>query len=688
MESSRPHKPDSSPNQSSETAGPTSDSSDVTGSTATSSTHVSHSSKSHSSKVKAQPPSWPLALGALGVVFGDIGTSPLYALHTAFSMEHNEVTVAPENVYGIISMVLWTITIIVTVKYVLLVTRADNDGQGGILALVALLRGHLTGRKRLGAAVTIFGMLGAALFYGDAVITPAISVLSAVEGLSVVNPELERLIVPVSVAVLAGLFAIQPFGTGHVALAFGPIMLAWFATMALLGIPQIIAHPEILVSLSPHWAIELVLRHPFQAFVLLGAVVLTVTGAEALYADLGHFGARAVRLAWLTVAMPALVLVYLGQGALVISTPEAVANPMFYLAPPALQIPLVIFATVATIIASQAVISGAYSVTRQAIRLGLLPRLAVRHTSRREEGQIYLPMVNWVLFLAVMALVLLFSSSAKLANAYGLAVTGTLILESLIFLLFAATVWRWRWWKLAAFAIVITLLEILLFAANITKLFAGGWLPLLIAGVVVLVMMTWRTGSERVAAARSELEGPLARFVASLRETRVRRVPGVAVFPHASPDATPLALVKFVTDFHMLHEHVVIVRLVHVNIPHVAPADRISVDDIGSVSDGIVHVTIRVGFTDDQDIPHNLALAVDQTPELHIDLDQALYFLSVLTLRPPRTHRLRDWREKLFLTLEKNQANRTEIFHLPPTRTIVLGTELHLGGGGDSGQGF
>ncbi|RSZ66210.1 potassium transporter Kup [Corynebacterium hylobatis] len=630
------------------------------------------------SKSTFRPPSWPLALGALGVVFGDIGTSPLYALHTAFSMEHNAITVAPENVYGIISMVLWTITIIVTVKYVLLVTRADNDGEGGILALVALLRRHLTARKWLGTAVTILGMFGAALFYGDAVITPAISVLSAVEGLTVVNPNLERLVVPVAVVILAGLFAVQPFGTGQVARAFGPIMLAWFATMALLGIPQIIAHPEILLSLSPHWALELVVRHPFQAFVLLGAVVLTVTGAEALYADLGHFGARAVRLAWLAVAMPALILVYLGQGALVISTPAAVANPMFYLAPSALQIPLVIFATIATIIASQAVISGAFSVTRQAIRLGLLPRLAVKHTSRREEGQIYLSMVNWGLFLAVMALVLLFSSSAKLANAYGLAVTGTLVLVSLLFLLFAATVWRWSWWKLVAFATVIGSLELLLLGASLTKLFAGGWLPLLIAALVVLVMVTWRTGSDRVASARGELEGPLPQFVASLRDARVRRVPGVAVFPHASADATPLALVKFVTDFHMLHDHVVIVRIVHMNIPHVRPADRVSVDDVGSPADGIVHVSIRVGFTDDQDIPRNLALAVDQSPELHIDLNQALYFLSVLTLRPPRTHRLRDWREKLFLSLEKNQANRTEIFHLPPTRTIVLGTELHL----------
>ncbi|MGP6174142.1 potassium transporter Kup [Corynebacterium sp. A21] len=624
-----------------------------------------------------QPRSWLVALGALGVVFGDIGTSPLYALHTAFSMEHNAVSIARENVYGIISMVLWTITIIVTAKYILLVTRADNDGQGGILALVALLRNRLTGPRKLGA-VTVLGVLGAALFYGDAVITPAISVLSAVEGLTVVSPNLDNLIVPISVVILAALFAIQPFGTGRVGRAFGPIMLAWFATMALLGIPQILAHPQILLSLSPHWAIGLVVNQPFQAFVLLGAVVLTVTGAEALYADLGHFGTRSVRLAWLCVVMPALVLVYLGQGALVIAHPEAASNPMFHLAPPALQLPLVIFATIATIIASQAVISGAYSMTHQAIRLGLLPRLVVKHTSRRSEGEIFMPMVNWVLFISVMALVLLFSSSARLANAYGLAVTGTLVLVSVLFLFYAATVWRWAWWKILLYVAIVGVLEILLFAANTTKLLAGGWLPLAMAVVVVLLMSTWQGGNARVTSKRREMEGALTPFISSLPELPIRRIPGVAVFPHPNPDTTPLAMVKCVTDFHMLHEHVVIVRIVHMNVPHVHRADRITVDHIGSASDGIVHVTIRLGFTDKQDIPLNLLLALDHTPELDIDLDHALYFLSVLTLRPPHIHRFRDWRQKLFLTLEKNQANRTETFHLPPTRTIILGAELYL----------
>jgi len=622
---------------------------------------------------------WPVMMmvGALGVVFGDIGTSPLYALPTAFNMEHNAVAPVPHNVYGIISMVLWTITLIVTVKYVLLVTRADNDGQGGILALLALLQHHLR-RPRVLVLTTAAGILGAALFFGDAVTTPAISVLSAVEGLSVVSADLGGVVVPLAAVVLAALFAVQPFGTRKVARAFGPMMAVWFLTLAGLGLPQIVNHPQILISLSPHWALELLLRHPLQAFILLGAVVLTVTGAEALYADLGHFHARAVRLAWLLVAMPALALVYLGQGALVISTPEAVANPFFYLAPPALQIPLVILATTATIIASQAVISGAFSATHQAIRLGLLPRLVLKHTSRTSEGQIYLPAINWALFGSVMALVVLFSSSTRLASAYGLAVTGTLVLVSALFLLFAATVWGWRWWKLALYGVLIGVPELLLLGANSAKVFAGGWITLLVAGLALVTMITWRDGYRRMTAARRAMEGPLAPFVASLPST-VRRIPGVAVFPHPDPRTTPLALSECVRRFGILHEHVLIVRLAPVHNPHVPPEDRILVDAIGSGRDGVVHVTILVGFTDSQDVPRNLALAVNRTPELRVDLSEALYFLSVLTVHPMHTHRLRDWRRILFLALERNQANRSEVFRLPPTRTILLGEELQLG---------
>lgn len=415
------------------------------------------------------------------------------------------------------------------------------------------------------------------------------------------------------------------------------------------------------------------LRQPLPAFVLMGAVVLTVTGAEALYADLGHFGGRAVRRGWLAVVMPALVIVYLGQGAAVISAPDTAGNPFFHLAPPALQLPLVILATAATVIASQAVISGAFSVTVQAIRLGLLPRLVVRHTSR-EEGQVYLPTVNGVLFIGVMVLVLAFGSSAALASAYGLAVTGTLVLVSVIFLVYARTVWRWRWWAVALYVVVIGMLEVVLLAATSTKILAGGWIPLILALLVLTVMMTWHRGHRDLVAARRKMEGSLQTFIETVQE--VRRIPGVAVFPHPFVDTTPLALLRCVESFGVLHERVVIVRVVSGGIPHVRPSQRIRVRHLGSTEDGIVHVTVTVGFLDTQDIPQNLALAVGRGPELDLDLDAAHYYISVLSLLPPHTHPFRSWGQRLFLALERNQADRTEVFHLPPTRTVVMGSEL------------
>ncbi|MFP7365015.1 potassium transporter Kup [Corynebacterium callunae] len=627
-----------------------------------------------------------LALGALGVVFGDIGTSPLYALHTAFSMEHNEVEVTPDNVYGIISMVLWTITLIVTIKYVLLVTRADNQGQGGILALVALLKEKYDEKTRLGALIAVFGMLGAALFYGDVVITPAISVLSATEGLAVISPSFEPLVLPISVAVLLLIFAVQPLGTEKVGRAFGPIMLLWFGTLAALGIPQIIAHPDILNSLSPVWALRLIATDPFEAFILLGAVVLTVTGAEALYADMGHFGARPVRMAWFFVVMPALIITYLGQGALVIENPAAVANPMFYLAPPALQMPLVILATIATIIASQAVISGAYSMTRQALILNIMPRMLVRHTSPREEGQIYMPVVNGILFVSVMALVFIFQSSANLANAYGLAVTGTLVLVSLLFVIYAHTIWKWSWWKLALFILAISIPEVLLFASNTTKIFAGGWLPLFIAAVLIVLMRTWRWGNTQVKTKRIAMETPVEEFLQELRDMSectplafgVRKVAGTAIFPHAFLDTVPLALSRCVDDLKMLHREIIIVRIVRENVPHVPHRDRVNVEILATAPVHIVRVDLSVGYFDAQDIPKNLALVNIYSDKVHVNLDEAMYFLSAVTIRSSLTGQLSGWRDRLYMSMEKNQSSRTESFKLPPSRTIALGSGVEL----------
>ncbi|GMA21195.1 KUP/HAK/KT family potassium transporter [Arsenicicoccus piscis] len=425
----------------------------------------------------SQKPLGPLTLGALGVVFGDIGTSPLYSLQTVFSIEHNTVEPTHQDVYGVISLVFWSITVVVSIKYVAFILRADNDGEGGILALAALLRSKLGSDRHTTAVVLLLGIVGAALFYGDSVITPAISVMSAVEGLEVANPGFASWVLPCSVGILAVLFVVQRFGTEVVGRAFGPVMVCWFVLLAVLGVPHIAQHPEILRSVSPTYAILFGIDRPWVAFVAMGAVVLTITGAEALYADMGHFGARPIRLAWFGLVFPSLLLNYLGQGAMMLHDPSTVANPFFSLAPSWATVPLVVLATLATVIASQAVISGAFSVSRQAVRLGLLPRLTVNHTSREEGGQIYVPAINWLLFGGVLLLVGVFQASARLATAYGLAVTGTLLLTTGLFLLLAHHVWGWATWKLALFAVVIGGAELTFFAANLTKLVTGGWLP-------------------------------------------------------------------------------------------------------------------------------------------------------------------------------------------------------------------
>ncbi len=622
----------------------------------------------------------PLALGALGIVFGDIGTSPLYAMQTVFSIEHNAVKATRGDVLGVISMVVWSITLIVSMKYVSLAMRADNDGEGGILALVALLRRHLEGRRRI-AVVMAMGVLGAALFYGDAVITPAISVMSAIEGLGVADPALAGLVLPIAVVVLAGLFVIQRWGTGVVGKAFGPVMVLWFTVLLVLGLPHIVANPQILEALSPTYALAFVVQHPFIAFVAMGGVVLTITGAEALYADMGHFGARSIRLSWYLVVFPALAVNYLGQGAMILTDPSVVANPFFLMAPSWATLPLVLLATVATVIASQAVISGAFSVSRQAVRLGMMPRLAVRQTSREEGGQIYVPVINWILFVGVIILTVTFGSSSRLAAAYGLAVTGTLLLTSALFLLLAKYVWKVQTWKLVVYVVLVVAVELTFLGANLTKIANGGWLPLVIAALVVTLMTTWRRGAEALHAEERDLEGPLPLFLSVVRRNPdlVRRVPGVAVFPHPNATTTPLAL-RANADFNrVLHERVVLVQIVNENVPHIRHVDRVEVDDLGDTTDGIVHVTVHVGFTDSQDIPKGLALAVGAAPELlDIDVDEAHYFLSVLTVQATGHRGLRTWRKRLFAWMYHNAANRTEVFHLPPERTIVMGAHIEL----------
>jgi KUP system potassium uptake protein len=619
-----------------------------------------------------------LAVGALGVVFGDIGTSPLYALQTVFAIDHSAVRPTTGDVYGVISLVFWSITIVVSVKYVVFVLRADNDGEGGVLALAALMRRVTGGTGRLTAAVLLLGVFGASLFYGDSVITPAISVLSAVEGLKVASPSLAGAVLPAAAAIVVALFAVQRWGTHRVGRVFGPVMIIWFVILAVTGLPQIIAHPAILRGLSPTYIVTFVTAHPYTAFIAMGAVVLAITGAEALYADMGHFGRPPIRRAWFAVVFPALTINYLGQGALILHQPAAVGNPFFLLVPSWGRIPMVVLATMATVIASQAVISGAFSVSRQAVRLGFLPHLTVRQTSTRESGQIYVPAVNWLLFAAVLVVMFGFRSSSRLATAYGVAVTGTLLITTALFLIVARTSWRWPAWKLVLLGVVFGGTEVMFFAANLTKIAEGGWLPLLIAAAIFTIMTTWQRGREIVTARRIDLEGPLDSFIRELHQAPVQRVPGVAVFPHLSKETTPLALRANVAYNQVLHERVIIVTVKSETVPHVDPARRLTVDDLGDTEDGIVHLTACYGFQDDQDIPEILSAARNHSPELDIDPDTAFYFLSRITLERGNDQSLNGWRKRLFIGLAHNAASPAHYFCLPDDRTVVMGFHVEL----------
>ncbi|MYM19810.1 potassium transporter Kup [Brevibacterium sp. 5221] len=619
-----------------------------------------------------------LIIGAMGVVFGDIGTSPLYSLQTVFSVHHNSVDPSEQDVLGVISMVLWCIMLIVSFTYVGLILRADNQGEGGILSLAALIGRKLGKRSSRASAALILAVIGASLFYGDSLITPAISVMSSIEGLEVANPAFAEYVVPAAIVVLTALFAVQRWGTGFIGRAFGPIMIAWFVVIAALGVPQIVANPSILRAVSPTYALAFAIDRPFVAFIAIGAVVLSVTGVEALYADMGHFGRRPIMLAWFCLICPALLLNYFGQGAMILRHPDAIDNPFFHLAPDWARIPLVVLATCATVIASQAVISGAFSVSRQATRLSLLPRLKVIQTSRREGGQIYMPAVNAGLFLGVLALILSFKSSEALASAYGLSVTGTLILELSLFLLLAQAVWKWNLAAVIAVGAVIGGVELSLFAANVVKVASGGWLPLLIASVIIVVMTTWLRGSRIMFGRRADMEGPIDDFVEEVHERGISRVPGVAVYPHGDPTTAPLALRRNVEFNHVLHEHVVILTIKHLGVPHVRRESRVVITDLGRPGDGIVHVYYRVGFNDSQDVPRALRQAVGRSAELDFDASDARYVLSVFRIEPGEDTCMPRWQKFLFRVLEKASTNRTQALHLPGSRTIVMGASAEL----------
>ncbi|MFN2562154.1 MAG: potassium transporter Kup [Jatrophihabitans sp.] len=619
-----------------------------------------------------------LAVGALGVVFGDIGTSPLYALQTVFALEGHAVKPTPGDVYGVISLVFWSITLVVSLKYLVFVLRADNDGEGGVMALAALARQMTAGGPRLIAASLLLAIVGASLFYGDSVITPAISVLSAMEGLEVAEPSLNHAVLPIGIAVVVILFLVQRFGTHRVGKFFGPTMLLWFVVLAATGLPEIASHPGILRALSPSYIVSFVADHPYLAFISLSAVVLAITGAEALYADMGHFGRKPIRRAWFLLAFPCLTLNYLGQGALVLHDKAATSSPFFLLGPHWARIPLVILATLATVIASQAVISGAYSVSRQAMRLGLLPHLTIRQTSTRESGQIYVPAVNWLLFGGVLVLMLSFQSSSKLAAAYGLADVGVFVTTTSLFLVVSAMIWKWPRWRVIAFGAGFGSIELAYLSANITKIPSGGWLPLGIAIVLVVGMTTWEAGRRIVTHRRKELEGPLQQFVDELRGRDLPRVPGTAVFPHPTKETTPLALRANVEFNHVLHEHVVVMSVRPQNVPHVPPDQQIDVDELKHTDDGIVHVAVNFGFQDEQDVPGALRRATGMSDELDVDPDKALYFLSRLSIQRGDKDGMARWRKRLFIGLAHNAASPAAGFCLPEERTVVMGAHLEL----------
>jgi KUP system potassium uptake protein len=624
-----------------------------------------------------------LTLGALGIVFGDIGTSPLYALQTVFSGRGaHTVPVNDTAVYGVVSLVFWTIMVIVTVKYVVLIMRADNDGEGGIMALIALLQRVAGGSSgaRVAATLSVLGIFGVSLFLGDSMITPAISVLSAVEGLEIVSPSLHDAVLPLTAGILVGLFSIQRLGTAIVGRLFGPVMLVWFAVIGFWGLREIVDHPDILRAFSPSYAVTFFAHDGSTAFLSLAAVVLTVTGAEALYADMGHFGRGPIRRAWALFVLPALILTYFGQGALVLHDPQAVTNPFFLLVPHWARIPMVLLATLATVIASQAVISGAFSVTRQAVQLGYLPRLRIVHTSNEEIGQVYVPWINWALLAAVLTLVFAFGSSARLASAYGIAVTGTIAITTLLFFAVARLRWHWPLGVVVAGAAAFGVVDLAFTAANLSKVLHGGWLPLVIGAMACVVLTTWQQGRRLVAERRSEAEGSLQDFVSQLHDRRLEpvRVPGTGVFLNRGDVTTPLAMRANVEHNHALHEHVVIVSIETLPRPYVPDAERLVISDLGFRDDGISHVCARFGYQDAMHVPTVLRAALAAGLECPLEVDEASYFLSkvelVLTDRPglPR------WRKRIFLATSHLASDPVDYFGLPRNQTLSVGSLIEL----------
>lgn len=640
----------------------------------TSTSRSSARATSHSHGHSQKSGLWALTMGALGVVFGDIGTSPLYALRECFSSHHHFLELSHDNVLGVLSLIFWSLTLLISIKYVAVVLKADNKGEGGILSLMALLLSSYSGqdsRKRW--FIMTLGLIGAALLYGDGAITPAISVLSAVEGLSLVTPVFSDWVVPVALFIINAIFMVQRFGTGKIGAFFGPIILIWFILLGALGLRGAMDNPQVFLSLNPFYAFQFFVENGWNGFLVLGAVVLVVTGGEALYADLGHFGRIPIRRAWLLVALPGLLLNYFGQGALLLSNPEAISNPFYLLAPKWALIPMVIMATLATVIASQALISGVFSITRQASQLGFLPRINIIHTSSREIGQIYVPFMNWALFLGAAWLILTFKSSSNLAAAYGIAVTATMVITTLLTYMVSRRRWKWSWLIAGPFFLFFLLIDSAFLASNMTKVAYGGWVPLAGAAVIYLLMTTWREGRLVLYRRLKERSMPIEDFCQNVMKRPPLRVPGTAIYLAGDPWGVPVPLLHNVKHNRVLHERVAILTIMTKEVPMIPKEQRVEIQEIVP---NFYRILASYGFMETPKMKHILEAC--RSEDIHFNVNETTFVLGRETIIPSNLPAMSLWREKLFAVMSKNAQRPTAFFRIPPNQVIEVGIQVEI----------
>jgi KUP system potassium uptake protein len=611
---------------------------------------------------------YALTLGSVGVVYGDIGTSPLYAFREAVMAASESGTVTREIVLGVNSLILWALIVVVTIKYVLILLRADNNGEGGTLSLTALAFRAIGRRTPL---VLMLGIVGAAMFLGDSVITPAISVLSAVEGLKLAIPASEHFVVPLTIAILILLFAVQRRGTARVASFFGPVMVVWFIAIAFAGLLHISDDPRIFAAINPYYAVSFLAQHGHIGLVTLGAVFLAVTGGEALYADLGHFGRAPIKTAWFALVLPALLLNYFGQGAMILRDPTAIANPFYKMLPEIFLLPMVVLATAATVIASQAVITGAYSLTYQAIQLGLLPRLAILHTSAAHFGQIYIPRVNTALLAGVLLLVLMFRTSSALASAYGIAVTTTMVVDGVLGFIVIWKLWKWKWWSAALLVVPLVVVDATFLSANLLKLFEGAWAPLLFGSAMVILILTWQRGSRILVQKTRRVEVPIDALIRSLEKKPPHAVPGTAVFLTSDPDFAPASLLHNLKHNKVLHQHNIVLTIVTADTPRTSEAERV---EITPISERFTRVALRFGFMEEPNVPK--ALAVARKQGLHFDIMSTSFFLSRRSLKPSAHSGMPAWQDRLFIGLARSANDATDYFQIPTGRVVEVGTQV------------